>query len=58
MAVLDIVAEVTPGVDAVIAVDRPDVLPTGVVTKDQTSYIIPTPQGGGGGVEQSYIFIV
>jgi hypothetical protein len=58
MALLDIVSDITSGVDAEVISDRPDVLPQGVVSSDNSSVLLPTPQGGGGGVEQSYIFII
>ena len=59
MALLDIVNVYTPGVDPVIAVDRPNTVPSGILCQtstEQASVILTLVAGGG--VEQVSFYTV
>lgn len=53
MALLDIVATASPGIDPIIYVDRPDTVPSGIVVQTSTDFAITELKATiGGGAEQ------
>jgi hypothetical protein len=57
MALLDIVAPVTPGVDPLVYVDRPDTVPLGIVIdSDVDQAVVELSAATGGGSEQVFFY--